>query len=121
MSSLVFPLVPWLLQEAFIAYFVAVAVYLASAGKSTFRAVGLDNRTDCNCPLIKVIAVSSNFYELQPDFSIRLDFNRFLLVVTAFSDIERPYYKVGLVESSSNTCSHFQSKTNYCVLHGCNI
>ena len=55
MSTLVFPIFPWILQVGVIGYYVAVAAYLSSAGKSSFRVTGLVNRTDgCECPLLKV-------------------------------------------------------------------
>ena len=62
MSTLVWPIFPWLLQVVVIGYFVAVAAYLASAGKSAFKVVGPNNSSiNCSCPLVIVIQHSLNY------------------------------------------------------------
>ena len=54
MSTLVFPIFPWILQVLIIGYYVAVAVYLASVGNSSFKVAGL-NQTGCSCQPYQVI------------------------------------------------------------------
>ena len=55
MSTLVFPIFPWVFQVIVIGYFVAVAVYLASAGKASFKVVGPNNSSvNCSCHLVIV-------------------------------------------------------------------
>lgn len=55
MSTLLFPVFPWVFQVLVIGYFVAVALYVASIGKSTFRVVGANNSTtNCSCSLVVV-------------------------------------------------------------------
>ncbi|XP_046448873.1 choline transporter-like protein 2 isoform X1 [Daphnia pulex] len=55
MSTLVFPIFPWVFQVLVIGYFGAVALYAASIGKSTFKVVGPDNMTTTNCSCTSVI------------------------------------------------------------------
>jgi hypothetical protein len=55
MSTLVFPIFPWVFQVLVIGYFAAVALYAASIGKSTFKVVGPDNMTTTNCSCTSVI------------------------------------------------------------------
>lgn len=60
MSTLFFPIVPWIFQVLVIGYFAAVAVYLASAGKAGFQVVGPNNSSiNCSCSLV---IVSLSFY-----------------------------------------------------------
>jgi len=50
MSTLLFPVIPWVLQVAVIGYFLAVAVYLASANDAAFKVVGSNQSlANCNC------------------------------------------------------------------------
>ncbi|KAI9562773.1 hypothetical protein GHT06_010227 [Daphnia sinensis] len=55
MSTLIFPIFPWVFQVLVIGYFSAVALYAASIGKSTFKVVGPDNTTNINCSCTSVI------------------------------------------------------------------
>ncbi len=55
MSTLVFPILPWVFQVLVIGYFGSVALYAASIGKSTFKVVGPDNMTTSNCSCTSVI------------------------------------------------------------------
>ncbi|XP_041974364.1 choline transporter-like 2 isoform X2 [Aricia agestis] len=48
-STVIFPIFPWLLQCAVIAYGVLVLMYLLSIGDSTFRIVNIRNDTSCTC------------------------------------------------------------------------
>ncbi|XP_049887592.1 choline transporter-like 2 isoform X2 [Pectinophora gossypiella] len=48
-STVFFPIFPWLLQCAVIAYGVVVLMYIISIGDSAFRVVGLKNDTNCDC------------------------------------------------------------------------
>ncbi|CAG4925770.1 unnamed protein product [Colias eurytheme] len=48
-STIVFPIIPWILQCAVIAYGVLVLVYLLSIGESAFRVVNIRNDTSCSC------------------------------------------------------------------------
>ncbi|XP_045504868.1 choline transporter-like 2 isoform X3 [Colias croceus] len=48
-STIVFPIIPWILQCAVIAYGVLVLVYLLSIGESAFRVVNIRNDTTCSC------------------------------------------------------------------------
>jgi len=49
MSSLFFPLVPWLLQICVLSFGLAVMVYLASSGNPVYRVNGMANG-NCLCP-----------------------------------------------------------------------
>jgi len=50
MSTLLFPIIPWILQVAVIGYFLAVGVYLASASEASFKVVGSNySLSNCNC------------------------------------------------------------------------
>lgn len=55
MSTLLFPIFPWVFQVLVIGYFAAVALYAASIGKSTFKVVGPDNMTNIDCSCTSVI------------------------------------------------------------------
>jgi hypothetical protein len=70
MSTLVFPIFPWVFQVIVIGYFIAVAVYLASAGKASFKVVGPNNATvHCSCHLVIVsVNVSSSVYFVHSNF-----------------------------------------------------
>ncbi|CAH2068395.1 unnamed protein product, partial [Iphiclides podalirius] len=48
-STVLFPIFPWVIQCAVIAYGVLVLMYLLSIGDSAFRVVNLRNDTNCNC------------------------------------------------------------------------
>lgn len=55
MSTLIFPIFPWIFQVLIIGYFCAVALYAASIGKSTFKVVGPANTTtNCSCSSVIV-------------------------------------------------------------------
>ncbi|XP_032776973.2 choline transporter-like 2 [Daphnia magna] len=55
LSTLLFPIFPWVFQVLVIGYFAAVALYAASIDKSNFRVVGPDNKTNINCSCTSVI------------------------------------------------------------------
>ncbi|XP_068628410.1 choline transporter-like 2 isoform X4 [Battus philenor] len=48
-STVLFPIFPWIIQCAVIAYGVLVLMYLLSIGESAFRVVNLKNDTRCDC------------------------------------------------------------------------
>ncbi|XP_014369456.2 choline transporter-like 2 isoform X4 [Papilio machaon] len=48
-STVLFPIFPWLVQCAAIAYGVLVLMYLLSIGEPAFRVVNLNNDTSCDC------------------------------------------------------------------------
>ncbi|KPI95519.1 CTL-like protein 2 [Papilio xuthus] len=48
-STVLFPIFPWLVQCAAIAYGVLVLMYLLSIGDPAFRVVNLKNDTNCDC------------------------------------------------------------------------
>ncbi|XP_038209428.1 choline transporter-like 2 isoform X2 [Zerene cesonia] len=48
-STILFPIFPWILQCAVIAYGVLVLMYLLSIGESAFRVVNIRNDTSCSC------------------------------------------------------------------------
>nr|CAD7580301.1 unnamed protein product [Timema californicum] len=52
-STLIFPLVPWVLECGVVAYFIATALYLASCSDPVYKITGITN-TSCVCPEIKV-------------------------------------------------------------------
>ncbi|CAG2068295.1 unnamed protein product, partial [Timema podura] len=52
-STLIFPLVPWVLECGVVAYSIATALYLASCSDPVYKITGVTN-TSCVCPEIKV-------------------------------------------------------------------
>lgn len=48
-STVFFPIFPWVLQVAVIAFAVAVGLYLMSVGDSQFRIIGLKDGETCSC------------------------------------------------------------------------
>ncbi|XP_026323831.1 CTL-like protein 2 isoform X3 [Hyposmocoma kahamanoa] len=48
-STVIFPIFPWLVQCAVIAYGVVVLMYLLSIGKPVFSVVNLESDPDCDC------------------------------------------------------------------------
>ena len=66
MSTLLFPVIPWVLQVAVIGYFLAVAVYLASANDAAFKVVGSNQSlANCNCSgfvLVSLLPASFSFF-----------------------------------------------------------
>lgn len=55
MSTLIFPIFPWIFQVLVIGYFCAVALYAASIGKATFKVVDPMNHTaNCSCSSVIV-------------------------------------------------------------------
>nr|CAD7401037.1 unnamed protein product [Timema poppensis] len=51
-STLIFPLVPWVLECGVVAYSIATALYLASCSDPVYKITGVTN-TSCVCPEIK--------------------------------------------------------------------
>jgi len=74
MSTLVFPIFPWVFQVIVIGYFIAVAAYLASAGKASFKVVGPNNATvNCSCHLVIVsVDEASRVYFVLSSFLLCL-------------------------------------------------
>lgn len=51
LSTLLFPVIPWVLQVAAIGYFLAVAAYTATAKEAVFKVVGSNqSQSNCVCP-----------------------------------------------------------------------
>ncbi len=73
MSTLFFPIFPWVFQVLVIGYFAAVALYVASIGNSTFKVVNSDNTTT-NCSCSSVIVRSCFKSKLSQSFILKFVF-----------------------------------------------
>lgn len=79
-SSVFFPIIPWILQVAAIVFAVSVGLYLAAVGESQFRVIGLPDGDSCVC--------SGTTYK-NGDFCTPSDFNTNCSKRSLFSTIFR--------------------------------
>lgn len=63
LSSITFPIFPWVFQVLFLGYFFVLLAYNFSIGQSTYKVVGPENSPiNCSCPLVIVSLLVASLY-----------------------------------------------------------